>query len=457
MTGTARQVACTFDGGRTGQARATWGQRAIWDAVAALAPQDAARYNVSGGGAVLPGYSAEQVISAVSLLMLRHESLRTRLAPGAAGELRQTLLGGGEMAVTVVDCDSADEVEQEAEALLTRLAAEPFDTAVEWPIRLGIVESAGTVRHLVFAIPHTAVDGWGLRHLVLDLAELTVKGAQASPVDALQPLDEAEYQASERGLRQDGKARRHWVAKAGRGPRTLLAARAELGEPAVFPNALLDSPALARAVPLVSAHLSASPATLLLAAAASMFGRLSGSNEVLFQVVVNNRFLPGLKQAVSTVAQEGLFHLEVRDVPFAELVHAAAGASLATYRYAYYDKSRLDADLAGLGEPGADLSCFVNDTRGLMPEMEPRPADEATTIAPGSLDELRGRTELRWPVEFPPRPNVSFALDAVDLPGSLGLTMTADPSRLPRPDMERVLFGMEELIVDEALRLPDHG
>src|SRR6185312_10523521 len=98
MTGTARQVACTFDGGRTGQARATWGQRAIWDAVAALAPQDAARYNVSGGGAVLPGYSAEQVISAVSLLMLRHESLRTRLAPGAAGELRQTLLGGGELA-----------------------------------------------------------------------------------------------------------------------------------------------------------------------------------------------------------------------------------------------------------------------------------------------------------------------------------------------------------------------
>jgi hypothetical protein len=175
---------------------------------------------------------------------------------------------------------------------------------------------------------------------------------------------------------------------------------------------------------------------------------------VLFQVVVNNRFLPGLKQAVSTVAQEGLFHLEVRDVPFADLVHAAAGASLATYRYAYYDKSRLDADLAGLAERSADLSCFVNDTRGLMPGQEPEPMAPAS---PGALEELRGQTRLHWPVEFPPRPNVSFALDAVDIPGSLGLTMTADPSRLPRPEMERVLFGMEELIVGEALRSAGHG
>ncbi|WP_034262980.1 condensation domain-containing protein [Actinospica robiniae] len=451
MTGTARQVSCTFDGGRTGQARATWGQRAIWDAVAALAPQDAARYNVCGGGAVLPGYRVEQLIEAVSLLMLRHESLRTRLAPGAHGELRQTLLGSGELAVTVVTCDAAEEVQQEADALLERLGAEPFDCAADWPIRVGIIESAGMVRHLVFAVPHTAVDGWGLRHLVLDLAELTVKGTQASPVDALQPLDEAEYQATERGQRQDGKARRHWVAKAERGPRTLLAPRADLPADALFPNALLDSPALARAVPLVSTHLATTPATLLLAAAATMIGRLSGSGGVLFQVVVNNRFLPGLKQAVSTVAQEGLFHLDVRDVPFAELVYAAAGASLATYRYAYYDKARLDADLADLN---GDLSCFVNDTRGLQPGQESTVA--APPASPDALEELRGQTRLHWPTEFPPRPNVSFALDAVDIPGSLGLTMTADPSRLPRPEMERVLFGMEELILDEALRLPGH-
>jgi Condensation domain len=337
-------------------------------------------------------------------------------------------------------------VVQEAGALQERLGAEPFDTAAEWPLRIGIVQSAGMVRHLVFALPHTAVDGWGLRELVLDLAELTVHGAGAGAVESLQPLDEAEYQTSERGLRQDGKARRHWVAKAERGPRALLAPH-RVPAPAAFPNALLDSPALARAVPLVSSRLAVSPATLLLAAAASTLARLSGSSDVLFQVVVNNRFLPGLKRAVSTVAQEGLFHLEVREVPFAQLVHAAAGASLATYRFAYYDKSRLDAELAGLS---TDLSCFVNDTRGLMPD-EVSPAPHGS---PDELDELRGRTELRWPVEFPPRPGVSFALDAVDLPGSLGLTMTADPSRLPRPEMQRLLFGMEELIVEEALRRP---
>jgi hypothetical protein len=116
----------------------------------------------------------------------------------------------------------------------------------------------------------------------------------------------------------------------------------------------------------------------------------------------------------------------------------------------------------------ADLTCFVNDTRGLMPSPETPQAAAAEVLArangseiakavdavdsPEELDRLRARTELRWPVEFPPREQVSFALDAVDLPGSLGLTMTADPGRLPRPEMEQLLRGIEDCVVEEALR-----
>jgi len=172
--------------------------------------------------------------------------------------------------------------------------------------------------------------------------------------------------------------------------------------------------------------------------------------------VVNNRFLPGLETAVSTIAQEGLIHLPVGDAPFGDLVRSAFGASLAAYRHAYYDKAALDRDLADLRATlptTADLTCFVNDTRGLLPKFGTPQDDGPEDDASVPLDKLRSRSVLTWPVEFPTRAGVSFALDAVDRPGSLGLTMTADPARLPREDMERMLFGIEDLVVEEALRI----
>ena len=333
----------------------------------------------------------------------------------------------------------------------------------------------------MLACAHTAVDGWGLRHLVLDLAELTENGGSDNAQGRLQPLDEAAFQTSPRGRRQDTKARAYWLAKAEQGPRRLLPATVELPVGTLFPNALLDSPALARAVPLLAEQLATSPATVLLAATAATVSRLGGSPEVLFQVVVNNRFQPGLDRAVSTVAQEGLFHLTVTDEPFSELVRRAVGASLTTYRHAYYDKTVLDGELAELrasADGAADLTCFVNDTRGLMPSPETPRTDTAAQVTatadafetpkpteasdafdaadaadyPEALDRLRSRTQLSWPVEFPPREQVSFALDAVEIPGSLGLTMTANPGRLPRPEMERLLRGIEDCVVEEALR-----
>jgi hypothetical protein len=63
---------------------------------------------------------------------------------------------------------------------------------------------------------------------------------------------------------------------------------------------------------------------------------------------------------------------------------------------------------------------------------------------------------LKWPFVCEPRPEVSFALDVIDGPDgpdSAGLSMTADSSLLPKPQMERFLYGIEDLVVGEALTL----
>ncbi len=168
---------------------------------------------------------------------------------------------------------------------------------------------------------------------------------------------------------------------------------------------------------------------------------------------MNNRFLPGLAGAVNTVAQEGLFHLTGTGGDFPDLVRRTFGATMSTHRYAYYDTVALDRDIALMrarGDTVGDHSCLINDLRGLQPSLG------YAKPAPVPLAQARERTVLRWPVEFEPRRNVTFALDAQDAPGSVELAMTADSALIPRPDMERFLYGIEDLVVAQAL-MPDSG
>jgi hypothetical protein len=189
---------------------------------------------------------------------------------------------------------------------------------------------------------------------------------------------------------------------------------------------------------------------VLLATAAASAHRVSGVSEAVFQVVVNNRFLPGMASGVNVVANEGLFYLPGTGNDFLDLIRRAFGATLSTQRHAYYDKLALDRDIASRRQRGdavADHSCIINDTRGLMPILGYAKA------SPEPLKQALSRSTLSWPIEFEPRTYTTFALGAGDAAGSMELSMTADSSIIPRHDMQRFLYGIEDLAVSQALAL----
>jgi hypothetical protein len=436
---TNRDLDITFTGGSTGTGAATWGQHAIWDVVRTLG-SDAARYNVSVCLPVDPGMPVPAVLDALRQLCYLHDSLRS----DDAGQLTQIVDTAGTMSVPVRVC-AADDVESTGAALLADLSGRPFDCAREWGMRVGLVESAGLVRRIAFSLSHTAADAWGLVRLAMNLTSIA-QGETPAQVMAtrpsMQPLTEAAFQASDRGRRLDANARRHWRTKLDLGPQRLFPPGGDPGR--MFPNAQFNSPALAVAAELVAAGHQVSSSSVLLAAAAAMASELSGSPDVVFQIVVNNRFLPGLTNAVSTLAQEGLFHLVDVNLDFADVVRRTHRTSLTTYRNSYYDRRLLLADIEAADEV-ADHSCFVNDTRSLMPTERHVPTE--------SLAKLRSRTTLRWPIEFEPRQNVTFAMDLVDVPDSIELSMTANSALVSKPDMERYLCGIEDLVIAEAVTL----
>ncbi|MGW4891844.1 condensation domain-containing protein [Kitasatospora sp. NPDC004240] len=448
---TSTELEIALASGRSGAGPATWGQQAIWDTVSGLGPADAPRYNIVTAVPLEPGVPIPALLEGLRQLLMLHDGLRTRLRADDAGRLEQVVDAGGRLAVAVRRCaDDPAEVAEAGRRLRDELAGQPFDVSEQWPIRAGFVEVAGLARHFTLALSHTAVDGFGMRCLVNNLTALVLGESAASLTrlrPSLQPLEEAAFQVSERGQRRDARARQHWRRKLRLAPERLFP---PAGPAAPFPNAVLDSPALARAVPLVSAGLRVSTPSVLLGAAAAMSARLSGGSEAVMQVVVNNRFLPGLEHAVSVVAGDALFHLPDADGEFTEVLRRSHASSLAAYSHAYFNRRLLDQDVAELTGQGplADRSCILNDTLDLAPTTR--------TAGPAGEEPLKRaleRTTLRWPVEFEPRRGLSFALDAARTPGSLELAMTADGSVLPRADVERFLRGMEELVVTAALAL----
>ncbi|MFD8780784.1 non-ribosomal peptide synthetase condensation domain protein [Kitasatospora sp. NPDC059599] len=468
---TRQLLEIVLSSGRSGSGPATWGQRAIWDAVRRLAPADAPRYNITTAAPLDPGLPLPVILGALEHLLHLHDSLHTRLLPGEDGELRQIVDPEGTLGVEVWSAAGADDPAGLGARLHGELAARPFDTAAQWPIRVGVVTADGLARHISLVLSHTAVDGSGMNRLVADLTALSLGRSRDELAGlrqpAQQPLEEAEFQTSERGVRRDTGARKQFVRKLRLGPPRLFPPTATTdpttagptatdpttagpaaGAPAPFPNAVLRSPALPRAVEQVAATHRVSTSSVLLAAAAAMTAELAGRTEAVLNVVVNNRFLPELTNAVSVVAGDGLFHLPDATAEFGDVVRRTHAAAIGTYRHAYYDKLALAADIERLAAEGtepADRSCVFNDTRELIPaDTDPAGTDPADTD-PGD-----DRTTLTWPVEFEPRPGLTYALDALQSPAALSLAMTADPSVLPRPAMERFLYGIEELILTEA-------
>ncbi|MGW4381660.1 condensation domain-containing protein [Kitasatospora sp. NPDC004531] len=432
----------TIRSARGGRGPATWGQRAIHTALAGLGP-DAPRYNLRTAAPVEPGLPPRDALRAFTELLHLHDALRTRLVE-QDGDLLQEVDADGELPVAVLHRDDAEQAAGAAAELLAAFAARPFDLPREWPVRLGLVLVDGLVRQVVLVLSHTASDGWGMRRAVRDLT-LLAGGRSAAELRAerafAQPLEEAAEQDSPRGRRRDAAARRHWRDKLSVGPRVQLPYPDGESDPdRRFPSVLLRSPLLAAALPSAAARLRTSDATVLLAAAATELGRLGGRREVLLQVVVGNRFTEQAAAAVTTLAQEGLFHLPELAGEFAETVRRCQGPALAAYRHAGYCKPRLDADLAALRAGGSELadhSVIWNDTR-----------DPLAASMPDGMGEVpQAERELSFPGDFPARPGVSLAVDVVAVPGAIELLMVADGALLDRERMARFLCGIEQSVL----------
>lgn len=436
-----------FAGSRGGRCPLSWGQKAIWGAIKRLVPNDAA-LNMGWVTAIEDeGISVDTPLArleeTVRQVVLRHESLRTLFPVDAQGQPYQLLCESGRVPIEVVDAAAA-EADAEAAALRERLLAPVFAYGTELPLRVGAVRVNGFATHAVFAVSHLATDRGGLTPLIRDILDL-LRGKELAPTDARQPYDQAQYQNSEAGQRQSGKALRHWERQLHPVPVSRFDKVGEAGSPRYW-NGILTSPAMDKAVSLIAARQRVSSSAVLLAAASFMLARDTGVDTSVLQVIVGNRFRTGYADSVCPSAQDGICVVPVGNASFQEVVGRAMKASMSSYLNSQYDPWALESLLARLaGERGGeiDLSCSFNDRRFDAQTPLEVPATEAEVAA------ALPATTFHWD---PPldKYGARYFLHINGVPNAIELCLFADTMVMPPEMIEDHLRGIESVTVRAA-------
>jgi hypothetical protein len=428
-----------FHGDGAGIAELSWGQREIWTAMRT----QQSWIPIGGAGPVPPEQDVNYFVAALGFMVSRHQSLRTRLRFEPDGTVRQVVADRGEIPLHVVDVPDGDDPALAAEQLRHDFHENDFDYEREWPVRIAVVRQHGVATHLVALYSHFAVDGAGVRALIADAAHL---GTDAPPVTSLPPLAQAAWQESPAGQRLNRATQRHWRRQLARVSARRFADTDDEREPRHW-QAWFHSPAAHLGMRSVMARTGSETSPVVLAAVAVGLARVTGHNPAALQVVVHNRFRPGLADTVSQIAQTGLCVIDVADITFDEAVERARQSTTSTYLNAYYDPDEMTELIAELGrERGEefDLGCFFNDRRAQdnRESTDPLPTPEQIAAA-------RAETTVRWGPHSD-KPFERFFVHIQDTPDTLEVLAQSDTRYLPPDDLRAFLDVFESVLVGAA-------
>ncbi|MFG1810666.1 condensation domain-containing protein [Streptomyces sp. NPDC049040] len=424
-----------------GEGPVTWGQLHMWHPML--------RYGAGFATLSLrqvlplpePGVAPADCLAAIRRLVETHQSLRTRFADRSGG-VRQSVAGEGAHLVEVYEAGghvSDGAFAAAAERRARKLAAEPFRHSHEWPARFGLVCRGGRVRAVAVVCSHVAFDAGAADLVGADLLRI-LGGRPAAPGRVWQPLDQAAYERSERGRREDARAMRHWRARLAEVPDT--APRPPYDPPAAPPiqQWWLTSNALAAASVDVAARTRTSSSAVLLTVAATALSAIRGRRTVPLKLITGNRFAEPRQRLAASTAQDGLMVFERADVGLDDAVRDVYRRSTSGYMRAQYDPDSLTAltrELDAARRHPLDLTGYFNDAR-LSHEWD----------IPGGP---RARSE-RGPafVRGYDSNDMTFCLVLAQQGRDCQVSLLADTRRLPADRIPRLLSGLESLLCTAA-------
>ncbi|MEV2241953.1 amino acid adenylation domain-containing protein [Micromonospora sp. NPDC049891] len=369
-TGRIQRVPVPFSGpGRA--APLTWGQLHMWRPLqwygAAFAALNITRFVDLG----TPGAEIDICLAAVRRLAETYEPVRTRFV-GTGDEPVQRVAANGDLQVEVLDAEP-DEIDSSAQARATRLAAEPFDHARQWPVRLCLIRVEGRVRSIAVVASHLAFDGWSIERLTESLAGW-VRGDSVALPDPVQPADEVAEERSPRGQRRSEQALAYWRERLTELPPVSVRPEVSRMDPPWQRWALWSADVATHAAEL-AARTRTSTSTVMVTLAAIATAALQRQDTVGLLLISGNRFTPRERRNAGPTVQDALVvHHGGDDRTLSETIKETYRTATEAYFNGRCDPIALAALRDEVGTTGRpDLSWYFNDAR-LGREWQPDPA-----------------------------------------------------------------------------------
>jgi hypothetical protein len=435
----AERILVTFEGEGSGVGELTWGQQHIWGAIHALG----APMNLCAVRPLPEGARVDEFVDELRFYLSRFQTMRTRLRFEPDGRPVQVVVDTGEFPLDIVD--TGDDVEAFVGAFAKREEDRPFDHVRDFPIRATLVRSRGSLTHLVMTLSHLATDRAGGLAMYSDLLDRDPVTGQVPVPVRMHPLELAAQQRTPAAKRQSDAALAYWDELLRTIPPRRFPAPVDHGGPR-YRRVDLESRAMDRAVRAIAHRVQIDIATVLLALYAMGVAALTKSAPSVIQVLVSNRFRPGLADIVSNISQTGLCVVDVGGATVDEAVARTWRASLNAYKHAYFDLLEWKALLARIpverGE-AIDLGCHYND----------RPSRRQTPDHAPTPDEIRDAIPLTAPPRWTNLDyfNETLMLTITDVPDAVGLMVSADTHYVSSAEMEELVRRMEAIAVEAAL------
>jgi non-ribosomal peptide synthetase component F len=295
-----------------------------------------------------------------------------------------------------------------------------------------------------------AVDAYSVDALLADLASRDpATGEATAPPPAVQPLDLVRLQGESAAWRASRASLRHWERVLREIPARRFNDAAEPRQPRYWQLGY-NSRAAHLAARIVADRHRTDSGAVLLAAFAVALAEVTGINPVVTEVLISNRFRPGLADVISPLAQTAPCVIDVTGGSFGDVIARAQRGLLGAGVNAYYDVRQLGELVAavsdGRGEQ-VDLSCVFNDRRRAGREATgPLPTpDDVRAALPLSTQRLDAKLD---------RPNRKLFVHLNDVRDTLDLVMRGDTHHLSPANLSACMRGMEAALVQEACDTP---
>jgi hypothetical protein len=400
------------------------------------------------------GKTEQDVADLFGYLMSRYQSMRTRLEFGDDGQVRQSVSESGETWLEIIDAADDADPHQVAADLKEQYQLAERDYTTQWPMRMAVVRHRGKPAYRVTALCHLVSDGYGVVAMMADQEALEA-GQPNGPVTAMEPLEEASYQASPAGQRRSRAAERYWEHMLATIPARRFRESSDPRQPRYWITSM-HSRAMQLAMQPIAERTQADTSPVLLAAFAVAVARVTGINPVVPRVTASNRFRPRLAEAVAPIIQTCPCAVDVAGASFDEAVMRAYRASVGAYKNAYFVPARIRELVASVsaerGEP-VDVAMVYNDRRMSMVtranEVLGTPREVTALPEPGEITAALPLTTVAVD-EMSDHPADLFTFHLMNSPDSVKALISFDTHYAAPGDVEAVLREMEAITVAAA-------